>query len=97
MLAIAQSFSRGDPKTYPLLGQLAGALVLAVSEQFDDTTLIWCETKQAMLEYPLAVWTYRQDVPRNLLDDLTDKGGPLAEVTLGPRHTGLGNSSLGFL
>ena len=32
--------------TYPLLGQLAGTLILAVSEQFDDTALIWGKTTQ---------------------------------------------------
>ena len=32
--------------TYPLLGQLAGTLVLAVAEEFDDTTFIWCESVQ---------------------------------------------------
>lgn len=36
-------------------------------------------------------------VPRNLLDDLPDKGGPLAQVALGPRHAGLDDSGLGFL
>lgn len=30
--------------TYPLLGQLAGALVLAVAEQFDNATLVWGKT-----------------------------------------------------
>jgi hypothetical protein len=30
-------------RTYPLLGQLTGTLVLAVSEKFDDTTLIGSE------------------------------------------------------
>lgn len=30
--------------TYPLLGELTGTLVLAISEQFDDTALIWSKT-----------------------------------------------------
>jgi hypothetical protein len=36
----------GTKKTYPLLSQLTGTLILAVSEQFNDTTLIWCKTVQ---------------------------------------------------
>ena len=30
--------------TYPLLGQLSRSFVLAVSQQFDDTSLIWSKT-----------------------------------------------------
>jgi hypothetical protein len=30
-----------ERKTYPLLGQTTGTLVLGVSEQFDDTLLVW--------------------------------------------------------
>lgn len=30
-------------KTYSLLGQLSRSLVLAVSQQFDNTTLVWCK------------------------------------------------------
>jgi hypothetical protein len=89
----------GTRKTYPLLSQLPGTLILAVSEQFNDTTFIWCKTVQME---PLencsdGIDGKRQDIPRNLLDDLPDKCGPLAQVALGPRDTGLDNSSLGFL
>lgn len=31
-------------RTYPLLRQLTGTLVLAVSEQFDNAALVRCET-----------------------------------------------------
>ena len=30
--------------TEPLLCELTGALVLAVSEEFDDAAFVWCET-----------------------------------------------------
>jgi len=29
--------------TYPLLGELAGALVFAVAEEFDDAAFVGCE------------------------------------------------------
>ena len=35
--------SRDFVKTYPLLGELSRALVLAVAEQLDDAALVWCE------------------------------------------------------
>ena len=31
------------PVTYPLLGQLSRPLVLAVPQQFDDASLVWCQ------------------------------------------------------
>lgn len=34
----------GQQKTHPLLGQLPSALVLAVAEEFDDTTFVGCES-----------------------------------------------------
>jgi hypothetical protein len=37
---------QGSLITYPLLGQFTGTLVLAVSEKFDNTALIWCEAIQ---------------------------------------------------
>jgi hypothetical protein len=37
------------------------------------------------------------NVPRNLLDDLTDEGGPLAQVALCPGDLGLDDSGSGFL
>ena len=36
-------------------------------------------------------------LPRNLLDNLPNKGSPLAQVTLRPRWLWFDNSSLGFL
>jgi hypothetical protein len=32
--------------TEPLLGQLAGTLVLAVTEEFDNTALVWGKAKE---------------------------------------------------
>lgn len=37
------------------------------------------------------------DLPGNLLDDLTNEGGALAQVALGARNTGLGDTSGGLL
>jgi len=34
--------------TEPLLSQLTRTLVLAVSEEFDNTTLVWCETRNLL-------------------------------------------------
>jgi len=36
--------SLGCLETYPLLGELSCALVLAVTEEFDDAALVWCES-----------------------------------------------------
>jgi hypothetical protein len=35
--------------TYPLLRETTGTLVLGVSEEFDDTLLVWGESVQVML------------------------------------------------
>jgi hypothetical protein len=72
-------------KTYPPLGQLTGTLVLAVSEQFDDSALIWGETIQTQLSearFNIVHGKECYNIPRNLLDNLTDKGSSLAEVAL---------------
>jgi hypothetical protein len=37
------------------------------------------------------------DLPSNLLDDLTDESGALAQVALGAGDTGLGHTGGGFL
>lgn len=37
------------------------------------------------------------DLPSNLLDDLTDESGALAQVTLGSGNTGLDDTGSGFL
>jgi len=58
-----------EKETYPALGELSGALVLAVAQQFDDTALVWGKTG-------------------DLTDDVADKGGALAEVTLHARDAG---------
>lgn len=39
----------------------------------------------------------QDDIPRNLLDDLSDESSSLAQVSLGAGDTGLGDTSLGFL
>jgi len=33
-------------KTYSLLCELTGTLVLAVAEKFDNAALVWCETEK---------------------------------------------------
>lgn len=33
----------------PLLSELAGALVLAVAEEFDNAALVWCEAEKCVL------------------------------------------------
>lgn len=64
--------------THPLLCQLAGALVLAVAQQLNNTALVGSEAS-------------------NLLDDVADESGALAQVALGAGHTGLDNAGGGFL
>lgn len=39
----------------------------------------------------------RNRIPRNLLDDLANKGGALAQMTLGPGRLWLDDAGLGFL
>jgi hypothetical protein len=38
-----------------------------------------------------------EDIPRNLLDNLSNKRSALAEMTLRSANSGLDNSCLGFL
>jgi hypothetical protein len=49
-------------ETYPLLGQLTRTLVLAVSEEFDNTTLVWCKSIPSLaiasINWPSAEVTY---------------------------------------
>lgn len=88
-----------DVSTYSLLRQLPSALVLAVSQEFDDTTFIRRETIEGpnMISPRHAVVKPRccslhsenlgpfpsQDLPRNFLDDFSHKGGTFAEVAFG--------------
>jgi len=53
------------------LCELAGTLVLGVTEKFNNATLVGSETS-------------------NLLDNVTDESGALAEVTLGAGNTDCG-------
>lgn len=65
-------------RTYSLLCQLSRALVLGVSQQFDDTTLIWGKTG-------------------DLLDNVSNESGTLAEVALGAADARLGGDDCDFL
>jgi hypothetical protein len=84
-------------ETYPLLGQLTRTLVLAVSEEFDNTTLVWCKSIPSLAHWFLQLPLSRSNIPRDLLDNLPDERSLLAQVTLGPADSGLDNSCLGFL
>lgn len=84
-------------KTYPLLCELTGTLVLAVTEQFNDSALVWCETIEKMISRLFTLEKNGRNIPRNLLDDISDKRSALAQVTLGSANLGLGDTSLGFL
>jgi hypothetical protein len=64
--------------TEPLLGELTGTLVLAVTEQLNDTALVGGKAS-------------------NLLDNLTDESGALAEVALGAGDAGLGDAGGGLV
>jgi hypothetical protein len=95
----------GKVKTYPLLGELTGTLVLAVTEQFDDSALVWGKTVQSIINiYPSTYSNQNHhrngmenNIPRDLLDNLPNKLGALAQMTLGSANSGLGDTSLGFL
>lgn len=65
-------------KTYSLLGELAGTLVLGVAEQLDAAALVGGETG-------------------DLLDDVADERGALAQVTLGAGDSGLDDAGGGLL
>lgn len=94
---------------YSLLCELTGTLVLAVAEEFDNTALVWCEsiiekvshhsifapTQKTQLEVP----GLRKDknIPRNLLNNLSDESGTLAQMTLGSANSWFADSGLGFL
>ena len=67
-----------DIYPYPLLGELTGALVLAVAEELDDAALVGGEAG-------------------DLLDDVADESGALAQVALGPADAGLDDAGGGFL
>merc|ERR1712225_73344 len=38
--------------SYSLLCELAGTLVLGVAEEFDDTALVWCESRNLLHDLP---------------------------------------------
>jgi hypothetical protein len=67
-----------EKKTYSLLGELAGTLVLGVAEQLDAAALVGGETG-------------------DLLDDVADERGALAQVTLGAGDSGLDDAGGGLL
>jgi hypothetical protein len=81
----------GERETYPLLGELAGTLVLGVTEQLDDAALVGGETIISISAGRESTVTERRSsVPSNLLDDLANERGALGEVTLAARDLGLG-------
>lgn len=65
----------------PLLRQLTGTLVLAVTEQFDDATLIWRKSTDQWISY-IALGKRPcekgKHLPRNLFDNLPDECSALA-------------------
>ncbi len=89
--------------TKTLLCELAGTLVLGVTEQLNDTALVWGKAVVwlvVVLAVARPLWQQfwiRCRIPRNLLDDLANEGGALAQVTLGLRWPSAGNAGLGFL
>lgn len=87
----------GRATTYSLLGQLTGTLVLAVTEEFDNATLIWCESVSIELAKFDSLRQKGESVPRNLLDDLTNKSSTLAQVALGSADSWLDDARLGLL
>lgn len=89
--------------SYPLLGELAGTLVLGVAEQLDHALLIGGKTVRETLvsNDSLIIWHYpelvypnwaNRNLPSNLLDNVTDESGALAQVALGARDAGLDNA-----
>lgn len=85
-----------------LLCELAGALVLAVSEEFDNAALVWCEAVggeeacQCLFIRGIGrssdgrgLACMESDIPRDLLDNIPDESSALAEVTLHARHARL--------
>lgn len=46
---------------------------------------------------PLSTYSSETNLPSNLLDDVTNESGALAQVTLGPADAGLDDASSGFL
>lgn len=84
-------------RTETLLCQLTGALVLAVAEEFDNTTLVWGEARKNVRKLLRLSMERRRRIPRNLLDDLADESGALAQVTLGLGWLRADGATLGFL
>jgi hypothetical protein len=84
-------------ETYSLLCELTGTLVLGVSEKLDNALLVWGKTVRALANRTPDIFRARNNVPSNLLDDLADESGALAQVTLGAGNSWLDNSSLGLL
>jgi hypothetical protein len=87
----------------PLLGQLPGALILAVAEQFDNAALVRGETSVNHLVSASSRPKYPSkkrgivNSPGDFLDDLTHEGGTLAQLALAPRDLGLNDTGGGFL
>jgi hypothetical protein len=100
-LSVSSQFTCSRMSTYPLLRQLTCTLVLGVSEEFDNATLVWCKSVQsqlALIPTPISASHYQNgDVPRNLLDDLPNEGSAFAQVPLSSADSWLDDSGLGFL
>lgn len=77
--------------TYSLLRQFARTLVFAVTEEFDDTSLVWRKTTGGEQSDHLPKCVTRQtreeskfcDAPRDFFDNLPHESSPLAQVTFG--------------
>lgn len=94
-------------ETYPLLCELAGTLVLAVAEEFNDAALVRSESVQSnqissMIHRASVIEKERKErkrknAPGDLLDDVAHELRTLAHLALGPADSGLGDPRLGFL
>ena len=87
----------------PLLCQLTGTLVLAVAQQFDYTSLIWCETvcpsRQCVTFQSMNSDEpdHQFHVPRDLSDNLSHECSSLAQMTFHARDARLGLAGSDFL
>lgn len=82
--------------TKTLLCELAGTLVLGVAEQLNNAALVWGKASMMLEYYTKLIWADCH-LPRNLLDDLANESGALAQVTLGLRWLSAGNADLSLL
>jgi len=78
---------------YAFLGKLASSLVFIVSQQFNNSFLIWSSSTEVSLNHKIGM-VRLEKIPANFFDQRSNSFGLLGEISLSSRRTDSGFMTL---